>query len=96
MPAVHWIPESDRLAIAARMHVLMRRVTGRVIDTDWLAANEEYAAEILRLAREHGRRHGQPELSRCADELAHALAHAGPEEPRTLFERVSWAIRQKG
>jgi hypothetical protein len=43
---------SERLAIAARLHVLLRRKTGRVTDTEWLAVNAEYAAEIVRFARE--------------------------------------------
>ena len=29
--------ENDRLAIAAHLHVLLRRNTGRVTDTEWLA-----------------------------------------------------------
>ena len=33
------MPESDRLAIAAHLHVLLRRKTGRVTDTEWMAAN---------------------------------------------------------
>ncbi|MFT4190560.1 MAG: hypothetical protein QM617_03425, partial [Comamonas sp.] len=84
------------LAIAARLHVLLRRETGRIVDTDWLAENEEYAGEILRLAREHAQRSGHQGLRQCADELAYALAHAAPAEPRTLFERVAWSIRHQG
>lgn len=34
---------SEKLAIAAHLHVLLRRKTGRVTDTEWLAANAEYA-----------------------------------------------------
>ena len=41
---------SERLAIAARLHVLLRRKTGRVTDTERLAVNAEYAAEIVRFA----------------------------------------------
>ena len=37
---------SETLAIAARLHVLLRRKTGRVTDTEWLAVNADYAAEI--------------------------------------------------
>ena len=45
------MPESDKLAIAAHLHVLLRRKTGRVTDTEWMAANAEYALEIVRFAR---------------------------------------------
>ena len=39
--------ESERVAIAARLHVALRRKVGRVTDTEWMAANAEYALEIL-------------------------------------------------
>ena len=29
------MPDSDKLAIAAHLHVLLRRKTGRVTDTEW-------------------------------------------------------------
>ena len=41
---------NEKLAIAAHLHVLMRRKTGRVTDTEWMASNPAYAAEIIRLA----------------------------------------------
>jgi len=45
--------ESDgiALALAARMHVALRRKLGRVTDTEWMASNHDYAREVLRLAR---------------------------------------------
>lgn len=42
----------DRFAAAAHLYVLMRRKSGRAIDTVWAAQNSEYAREVLRLARE--------------------------------------------
>ena len=42
---------SEKLAIAAHLHVLLRRKAGRVTDTEWMAGNAEYAAEIVRFAR---------------------------------------------
>ena len=42
---------SEKLAIAAHLHVLLRRKTGRVTDTEWMAHNAEYATEIVRFAR---------------------------------------------
>ncbi|WP_085315131.1 hypothetical protein [Derxia lacustris] len=46
-------PEIDSvtLAVAARMHVALRRKTGRVTDTEWMATNPDYTREVLRLAR---------------------------------------------
>ena len=35
--------DSERLAIAAHLHVVLRRKTGRVTDTEWMAGNQLYA-----------------------------------------------------
>jgi hypothetical protein len=43
---------TDVFAIAAHLHVLLRRKTGRVTDTEWMATNADYAREIVRHARE--------------------------------------------
>lgn len=43
--------EHDKIAIAARLHVLMRRLLGRVTDVEWMVASPEYARELVRLAR---------------------------------------------
>ena len=43
---------SQKLAIAAHLHVLLRRKTGRVTETEWMAGNLDYALEIVRFARE--------------------------------------------
>lgn len=42
--------DSEKLAVAAHLHVLMRRKMGRVTDVEWLVRNAEYAREIIRLA----------------------------------------------
>lgn len=68
--------ESDRLAVAAHLHVLLRRKTGRVTDTEWMARNAEYAAEIVRFARERARDDGEPELADWAARLETAMALA--------------------
>lgn len=39
---------SEKLAIAAHLHGLLRRKTGRVTDMEWMASNAAYAAEIVR------------------------------------------------
>ena len=43
--------ESDKFAIAARLYVLLRRKVNRSIDTMWMVQSNEYAREILRIAR---------------------------------------------
>lgn len=42
---------SEAVALAAHLHVLLRRKIGRVTDTEWMAQNADYAKEVLRVAR---------------------------------------------
>ena len=77
---------SERLAIAAQLHVLLRRKTGRVTDTEWMAINSEYAAEVVRFARERAHSDGHPELAEWASRLESAMAPVA--EPRPLRERL--------
>ena len=66
--------ESEKLAIAAHLHVLLRRKTGRVTDTQWMASNTEYANEVVRFARTSAQEDGHPDLAEWADKLEAALA----------------------
>jgi hypothetical protein len=66
--------ESERIAIAARLHVALRRKTGRVTDTEWLAVNPEYAAEIVRFARAHAAETNDLDLNAIASRLEFAMA----------------------
>lgn len=43
--------DSEKLAIAAHLHVAMRRRIGRVTDVEWMVRSPEYAREIIRVAR---------------------------------------------
>lgn len=75
---------SERLAIAAHLHVLLRRKTGRVTDTEWMAVNTDYATEIVRFARAKAREDGHPDLAEWADKLERAtleLALKAPSRP---------------
>ncbi len=74
---------SEKLAIAAHLHVLLRRKTGRVTDTQWMADNAEYATEIVRFARQSAREEGHVELVAWADKLEQAvLPPAAAPRPR--------------
>ncbi|MEY4765216.1 MAG: hypothetical protein RI907_1889 [Pseudomonadota bacterium] len=61
--------ESEKFAIAAHLHVLLRRVNGRVTDVEWMIRSPEYAREVIRVARteEHA------DLRKLADKLEAAL-----------------------
>ena len=62
--------DSEKLAIAAHLHVALRRKTGRVTDTEWIVRSAEYAREVIRLARAEA---DQPELHDWALKLERAL-----------------------
>lgn len=64
---------SEKLAIAAHLHVLLRRKTGRVTDTEWLASNAEYASEIIRFSLASAQKDGHADLAEWAQKLAAAL-----------------------
>ena len=63
---------SDTLAVAAHLHVLLRRKTGRVTDTEWMACNAEYARAIVRFACEQAQERDLPELAEWAQRLERA------------------------
>lgn len=43
--------DNDKFAIAARLYVQLRRKGNRAIDTVWMVQSNEYAREVLRIAR---------------------------------------------
>jgi hypothetical protein len=45
------VTSDEKFAVAAHLYVLLRRKSGRVIDTVWMAQNNDYALEVLRIAR---------------------------------------------
>ena len=77
---------SEKIAIAAHLHVLLRRKTGRVTDTEWMASNTEYATEIVRFARHSARTDGHTDLGDWADKLEAAMLDSA--NPRSLAKRI--------
>ncbi|GAC1628829.1 MAG: hypothetical protein NVS9B10_19170 [Nevskia sp.] len=61
--------QEDRFALATHFYVRLRRHMNRVVDAVWMAQNDEYAKEIVRLAREHG----HPELEILAERFEAAM-----------------------
>jgi hypothetical protein len=70
---------SEKIALAARMHVMLRRKTGRVTDTEWLACNREYAEEIIRISNDYAQKEGHPDLAELAEKLSVALLPPCPQ-----------------
>ena len=82
------MPDSDKLAIAAHLHVLLRRKTGRVTDTQWMADNAEYATEIVRFARQSAAQDGHVELLPWADKLEQAVLPAAAARSKETLQTV--------
>lgn len=89
--------ENARLAIAAHLHVLLRRKVGRVTDTEWMAANDFYALEIVRFAREKAQEDNVPELIEWADKLERIVheSAAGTPPRRPLVETAAQVLRRR-
>ncbi|OYT88494.1 MAG: hypothetical protein CFE46_08990 [Burkholderiales bacterium PBB6] len=62
--------DSEKLALAAHLHVVMRRKIGRVTDVEWMVRSQEYAREIIRVALAEP---DQPEMHDWARKLEAAL-----------------------
>lgn len=73
--------DSERLAVAAHVHVLLRRKTGRVTDTEWMASNADYAREVVRFCRLRAQQDALPELGEWADKLERAMQLAPAATP---------------
>lgn len=87
--------QSERLATAAHLHVLLRRKTGRVTDTEWMASNAEYAAAIVRFARMHAEKDGHADLAEWATRLENVMSRAEPARRAPLMEQAGQAVRER-
>ena len=87
---------SQKLAIAAHLHVLLRRKTGRVTDTEWMAVNLEYALEIVRFARAKALEDGHTDLAEWADKLERAATDPTPAQRVPLLQTAAQLLRERG
>ncbi len=87
------MPSSEKIAIAAHLHVLLRRKTGRVTDTEWMAGNAEYAAEITRFAREKAVEDGHADLAAWADKLEEIMGTPDVRQRVPLVKMVTDAVK---
>jgi hypothetical protein len=86
---------SDKLAIAAHLHVLLRRKTGRVTDTEWMAENLDYALEVVRFARAKATEDSHPDLHEWADKLERAVLDKPAAPAKPLVQSAMQALRAK-
>ncbi len=89
------MPSSEKIAIAAHLHVLLRRKTGRVTDTEWMASNQDYACEIARFAREKAAEDGHTDLLAWADKLEDIMALPEARVRVPLVKLVTEAVRER-
>lgn len=68
---------AEFFSLASQLYVRLRRHTGRVIDTVYMAQNEQYAREILALAASQA----DAELSNLTTRLNLLLASVGLDIP---------------
>lgn len=72
--------ESEKFAIAAHLHVLLRRTNGRVTDVEWMIKSPEYAREVIRVARTET----HADLHKLADKLEAAVGGVPPVASRVM------------
>jgi hypothetical protein len=86
---------TEKIAIAAHLHVLLRRKTGRVTDTEWMATNMEYAAEIVRFSREKAAEDGHIDLGVWADRLEEIMATPDARHRVPLVRMMADAVKER-
>lgn len=86
---------TEKIAIAAHLHVLLRRKTGRVTDTEWMATNLEYAAEIVRFSREKAAEDGHVDLAVWADRLEEIMATPDAKHRLPLVRMMAEAVKER-
>ncbi len=85
--------ESEKFAIAAHLHVLLRRVNGRVTDVEWMIRSADYAREVIRVARTEQ----HADLRKLADKLEAALnVGARAAVPTAAARRPAFAHSESG
>jgi hypothetical protein len=85
---------SERFALAARLHVMLRRKAGRVTDTEWLAKNQAYAAEIVRFSTDFAKAEGHDDLAELAEKFAASMSP--PNTPNTTYKKIGLSHEDPG
>jgi len=70
---------NELLALAAHLHVMIRRKIGRITDPEWMVSNPDYAREIIRLARSDS----SAELAEAVNRFEQALF----SQPKTVAHK---------
>jgi hypothetical protein len=81
--------QNEAFAAAAHLHVVLRRKTGRVTDTEWMVNNADYARAMVHFAREKARSEGLAELLPLADRLESLVASPIVVQPRSAIQTLA-------
>ncbi len=81
--------QNEAFAAAAHLHVLLRRKTGRVTDTEWMASNSEYAQAVVRFAREKAASDGHTDLVPLADRLETLMGQVVAPTRKPLLDSLT-------
>jgi hypothetical protein len=84
---------NDVFALAAHLHVLLRRKTGRVTDTEWLSTNADYAREIVRFTREKATTDDHADLLSLADKLEAAIPLMAVSARKPLLQAAADTLK---
>ena len=84
---------NDLFAIAAHLHVVLRRKTGRVTDTEWMATNAEYATAMVAYARAQAASEGHSELLPLADKLEALIPSMSAVPRKPLLQAAAERLR---
>ena len=76
---------AEKLPIAAHLYVTLRRKLNRVIDVEWLLHNEDYAKEVIKIARQQG----MEELAHYADRMEELIfGKVAPPRPAPIVQNI--------
>jgi hypothetical protein len=85
--------QNDVLAAAAHLHVQLRRKTGWVTDTEWMASNADYAHAIVRFARDKAESDGHTDLLPLAQRLETLVTQIQARVRQPLIDTALRALR---
>lgn len=77
---------NELMAVAAHLHVILRRKTGRVTDIEWLVANPDYAQAIADFAKLKAKELADTDLELWALKLELANQHRPPRGAKPLVQ----------
>lgn len=79
---------AEKTAIAAHLYITLRRKLNRVIDVEWLVKNEDYACEVIGMARQPGLEEVAHYADRMEELIFGKILRQRPVEPKPVTKIV--------